>query len=131
MYKEIVVKTRNEFDIIDITEEVMDIVRGIDSGIAIVFTKHTTTALIINENEKGLLEDIREILYKLVPRKAGYKHDIIDDNAHSHLKACLLNTSLVIPIIDGRLSLGTWQRILFIELDGPRERKIYVKVIKG
>ncbi len=130
MLKEINIRTKDEFEIIDITNDVERLI-DIEEGIAIVFTKHTTTALIINEYEKGLLEDIKETLYRLIPRRGSYKHDIIDTNAHSHLKACLLNTCLVIPIMNKRLSLGTWQRILFVELDGPRERKVYVKQIKG
>jgi len=100
------------------------------NGIAVIYTPHTTTALIVNEAESGLLEDIVEVLQKLIPKGAGYKHDRIDDNADAHLRACILGNSLVIPVENGRLVLGTWQRILFVELDGPRRRRVYVKVIE-
>ncbi|NJE12258.1 secondary thiamine-phosphate synthase enzyme YjbQ [Thermococcus sp. LS2] len=130
MIYEIEIHTNKEFEIIDITSEVQKIVKesNIQEGIAVVFTKHTTTALIVNENEKRLLSDIEMLLENIAPRGKGYKHDRIDNNAHSHLRAILLNPSITIPIKDGKLELGTWQSILFVELDGPRLRKILVKL---
>lgn len=121
------VATRQRVEVVDITQEVQRVVSG--DGLALVYTPHTTTAIVINEAEEGLLEDIIETLSKLVPFNAGYKHDRIDNNADAHIKATLLGNAVVIPVENGRLALGTWQRILFIELDGPRRRSVYVKVL--
>ena len=125
------IKTTKRVEIIDITEEVKKTVESSDvrDGIAVVFTKHTTTALIVNENEERLKNDILKTLERLIPRGAGYGHDEIDDNADSHLRAIFLGNSVVIPIVENRLDLGTWQRIMFIELDGPRVRRVSVKII--
>ncbi|MFA4640221.1 secondary thiamine-phosphate synthase enzyme YjbQ [Pyrococcus kukulkanii] len=126
------VTTSKEVEIIDITEKVREIVRksGVEDGIVVVFTRHTTAGIIINENESGLISDLEKTLEKLIPKGAGYSHDRIDNNAHSHLRAIILGSSVVIPVENGRLALGTWQSVLFVELDGPRTREIYVKVCK-
>ncbi len=125
------VRTKNRVEIIDITSRVQEEVgkSGVKDGIAVVYTKHTTTAIVINENESGLKDDMLDLIEKLVPQGAGYRHDSIDNNADAHLRALLLGNSVVIPVTNGRLDLGTWQRILFIELDGPRTRKVIVKVV--
>ncbi|ASJ17589.1 hypothetical protein A3L04_06165 [Thermococcus chitonophagus] len=126
------ITTSKEFEVVDITGKVREIVRksGIENGIVVVFTRHTTTGIIINENESGLISDLEKTIEKLIPKGAGYTHDRIDNNAHSHLRAIILGSSVAIPVENGRLALGTWQSILFIELDGPRTREIYVKVCK-
>ncbi|MCD6559586.1 YjbQ family protein [Thermococci archaeon] len=128
--REIEVKTSKEFEIVDITHSIEEIVKesGVKEGIAVIFTKHTTTSLIINENEPRLLRDIERLFKGLVPKEGRYAHNSIDRNAHSHLRAILMNPSLTVPIEDGKLFLGTWQSILFIELDGPRIRKVLVKI---
>jgi len=130
MLFEIEIPTREEFELIDITHLINQKIResGIKGGIAVIFTRHTTTALFVNENETGLLEDVREFFQSLVPKGKGYKHDRIDRNAHSHLRSIILNPSLAIPIKDGRLLLGTWQSVIFAELDGPRRRKVFIKL---
>ena len=127
------IQTSKRVEIIDITSEVQKVVEetNVKDGIAVVYTQHTTTAIIINENESGLKEDIVFVLDKLIPRGAGYMHDTIDNNADSHLRAIFLGNSVVVPIINGKLALGTWQRIMFVELDGPRTRRVIVKVIEG
>ncbi len=127
------IRTSKRVEIVDITSEVQKEVEksGVKDGIAVVYTQHTTTAVIINENESGLREDIVFVLDKLIPRGAGYMHDTIDNNADSHLRAIFLGNSVVVPITNGRLDLGTWQRIMFVELDGPRTRRVVVKVIEG
>ncbi len=127
------IRTSKRVEIIDITSEVQKEVdkSGVKDGIAVVYTQHTTTAIIINENESGLKEDIVFVLDKLIPRGAGYMHDEIDNNADSHLRAIFLGNSVVVPITNGKLDLGTWQRIMFVELDGPRTRRIIVKAIEG
>jgi secondary thiamine-phosphate synthase enzyme len=111
---------------------------GIEHGQVIVFARHTTTALAINENEERLLEDVKVHLRKLAPESEKYLHNdlhlrpnIPDDepmNAHSHLMAMMLNTSEVIPIVNGKLALGTYQSVLLFELDGPRRRSILCQI---
>ncbi|MBI4453261.1 YjbQ family protein [Candidatus Woesearchaeota archaeon] len=109
----------------------------VKNGYILVFTKHTTSAIIINENEERLLEDFRLYLEKLAPKNAKYLHDDISLrdcqpnerlNGHSHLKALSLNSSEMIPIINGNIELGKWQAVLFIELDGGRNREIIVQL---
>ena len=100
----------------------------IATGTLLVFTPHTTTALTINEDEPGLLQDILNMLSQIVPKGEGYSHDRIDSNAHSHILASIIGSSISIPIMNGRAALGTWQSILFIELDGPRSRKVTVQI---
>jgi secondary thiamine-phosphate synthase enzyme len=115
---------------IDITHEVEGLVARakVKEGVAVVYTRHTTTALFINEGERGLLRDYERLL-QLFPARAGYEHDRIDSNAHAHLRAVLLGASVSVPIIEGKLGLGTWQRIFLAELDGPRQRRVVVQVI--
>ena len=124
--------TRENTELVDITDKIKEIVRneGAISGICVVFTKHTTTGLIINENEAGLRSDIIALLNELIPKGRGYMHDRIDNNAHSHLRAMILSSSVCIPIDQANLMLGRWQSILFVECDGPRKREVYVKVIQ-
>lgn len=125
------VKTGKRVEVLDITDRVRDAVRkaGNKDGIAVVYTLHTTTAIAINEAEPGLMDDIVSTLSKLIPTGAGYKHDRVDDNADAHIRAVILGNSVVVPVENGELMLGTWQRILFIELDGPRTRRVLVKVV--
>ena len=125
------IRTSRRVEVIDITSEVQREVErsGVEEGIAVVYTLHTTTAIIVNENEPGLVEDVVLVLDRLVPRGAGYSHDNVDNNADAHLRAILLGNSVVVPVSNGRLELGTWQRIMFVELDGPRNRRVIVKVV--
>ncbi len=126
------IDTNLAVELIDITDNVLEDVNksSIRSGICVISTPHTTTAIVINENEPGLLSDMFNLLNKLVPPGAGYDHDRIDNNADSHLRAMLLGSSETIPIVDGKLVLGTWQRIFFVELDGPRQRKVNITLIR-
>jgi len=110
---------------------------GVQNGQALVFSRHTTTALAINEDEVRLLEDIKVHLEKLAPKNAKYLHndlhlrDVPPDepiNAHSHLMAMMLSTSEVIPVVEGKLALGTWQSVLFLDLDGPRKRTVLLQI---
>jgi secondary thiamine-phosphate synthase enzyme len=136
--KRIEIETRQSTELIDITGKVKEIVKSktknksgnLDSGICVVFTRHTTSGIIINENEAGLKNDISALLNDLIPKGRGYLHDKIDDNAHAHLRAVVLGSSVTIPIEKGGLTLGTWQSIFFVECDGPRRREVYVTVIK-
>jgi len=124
------VQTSQETELVDITERVKEIVRdaGARDGFCVIYTPHTTTGIIVNENEAGLREDILSTLGKIVPKGAGYQHDQIDHNAHSHLRAILLGPSATIPIENGSLVLGTWQGIFLVELDGPRKRTVHISV---
>ncbi|MFN3384677.1 MAG: secondary thiamine-phosphate synthase enzyme YjbQ [Archaeoglobaceae archaeon] len=125
--KLIEVKTKQRTEIVDITVEVEKMLEG--EGVVLIFTPHTTASIILNEAETRLLSDIIATLEKIVPRSFGYKHNEIDDNADAHIKASLLGNSVIVPFKDGKLQLGTWQRVLFVEFDGPRTRRVYVKVL--
>lgn len=122
------IETSKHVELVDITSEVQEEVRKseITEGICLIITRHTTAGIIINENESGLKEDILDLLTKLVPTGAGYRHDRIDDNADSHLRAVLLGASEILPVSEGKLELGTWQRIFFAEMDGPRNRTVNI-----
>jgi secondary thiamine-phosphate synthase enzyme len=126
------IETCRRIELIDITSEVEEEVRisRIQEGICVISTGHTTAGIIINENESGLKGDILLLLNRLVPPGAGYRHDRIDNNADAHLKAILLGTSETLPVIQGKLELGTWQRIFFAEMDGPRHRTVNLTILK-
>ena len=126
---------------IDITGEVQRLVAesGVRDGTATVFCRHTTAAIRINENEPLLLTDMEEFLKRVAPRELYYRHNdfsirtanMTEDecpNAHAHCQHLLLGASETIPIVDGRLTLGRWQRIFLVELDRPREREVLVHV---
>jgi secondary thiamine-phosphate synthase enzyme len=127
------IETSKHIELVDITSQVQEEVRKseISEGICLISTRHTTAGIIINENESGLKEDILDLLNKLVPAGAGYRHDRIDNNADSHLKAVLFGASEALPVSGGKLELGTWQRIFFAEMDGPRSRTVNVTLLKA
>lgn len=125
--KSIEIKTRKRTEIIDITDEVEKTLEK--EGVALIFTPHTTASIILNEAEKGLLEDIVATAEKIVPQNAHYRHNEIDNNADSHIKASLFGNFVLVPFKNGKLELGTWQRVLFVEFDGPRLRKVFVKIL--
>lgn len=120
--KTIILNTNKNFEIIDITSKINDLI-DIDNGIISVFSRHSTTAIVVNENEQGLLNDLEFTLDNLIGDKFTYQHDRIDDNACSHLKSFILSSSECLPIRNSRLDLGTWQSVFFIELDGPRHNR--------
>jgi secondary thiamine-phosphate synthase enzyme len=127
------IRTTKNVEVIDITSSVEnDLERsGKENGLCLVFSLHTTTAITINEAEPGIMQDLTDLLAALAPAGKGYLHDRNDGNAHAHLRAALLGNSVVIPVRAKRLALGTWQKILFLELDGPRRRRVDVEVISG
>lgn len=127
------IQTTTRTELIDITDRVRAIVKesGVKDGICIISTPHTTGGIIVNENEHRLRTDILGMLEMLVPENKSYAHDSIDNNAHAHLRAVLLGNSAAIPIEDSHLILGTWQSIFFVELDGPRNRSVNVKIIES
>ena len=139
IHKLIEVETDTGINIYNITPEIEKLIAstGIHNGQVLVFSRHTTTALAINEDEERLLKDIKVFLRKLAPESERYLHndlhlrDVPEDepmNAHSHLMAMMLSTSEVVPIVDGKLALGTYQSVLFFELDGPRKRTVFCQL---
>lgn len=133
MFKKVLeLKTIKRIEVIDITREINSIVAdsGVKDGLVNVFSRHSTSGIVINENESGLVEDFKNLLINLVPEEAGYNHDIIDNNADSHLRSLLLGNDVNVPLDGGLMELGTWQSIFFIELDGPRTRNISVTVLQ-
>jgi secondary thiamine-phosphate synthase enzyme len=125
------VQTRQRSHFVDITPEVERIVSksGVKEGTARIFTLHTTAGLTINENaDPTVVEDILMELDKIVPLYDGYRH--MEGNSAAHIKSSLFGVSLSVFISGGRLVLGTWQSIYFCEFDGPRQRKVLVKVIE-
>lgn len=121
--------TRGEIDFFDLTNKVEEVVRksGIKNGLAHVFAPHATGILILTEYEPSLANDIKNILEKLIPKRAAYHHP---SNAHSHLRSMLLCPDRTLPVIDGRVVLGTWQSLVFVETDvHPRHRTVVVQVI--
>jgi len=121
--------TTKELEIVDITDYVKEAVEdsGIKDGICLVFVPGATGAVILNENDSSLLEDLKNILNDLIPQEKEYEHPI---NARSHLRAILLGNNQCISIKNGKLELGTWQQIMFINLDTrARKRKVIIKII--
>jgi secondary thiamine-phosphate synthase enzyme len=129
--RELTFSTKKRQEVLDITDEVLSAVResGIKNGLLVVQLPHATAALVLNEDERGLVQDILDKLEDFAPTRGGYHHDEIDDNAHAHLKSALVGSSQVLPIVDGRVVRGTWQNFLVIEEDGPRTRRLVIFVM--
>lgn len=128
------IHTRGHGDAQDLTRQVGTIVSasGVRSGVVVVHTPSSTSALTTIEYEPGALEDLRRVLEEMVPADREYRHNLAwgDGNAHAHVKAALLGPSLSLPIVDGTPVLGTWQQILFLDFDvRPRHRVILVQVL--
>jgi len=124
-------KTIERVQIVDITREVDAAIAesGIRRGLVNIYSKHSTSALFINENESGLLEDYLNLIEKLVPTGDNYRHDRIDNNADSHLRSFILGNNETVPIKSGSMDLGTWQSVFFLDMDGPRNRKINITIM--
>jgi secondary thiamine-phosphate synthase enzyme len=125
------IETGKPVDVVDITDHIERTLResGIENGICLVYSLHTTTGLTVNEADDALINDILNLMQRIVPKGAGYQHDRGDGNTHAHLQATLLGNSVIIPVERRKLVMGTWQRILFFELDGPRRRNIFARII--
>lgn len=122
------VKTNKKEEVVDITTKVNSLIK-IKNGICNLFIKHTTAALIINENnDPNICKDVLNLFDKLVS-KGEWLHDKIDNNGAAHLKSTLLGCSINIPIINTKLDLGKWQSLMLVEFDGPREREIVVSFL--
>ncbi|MDD5558742.1 secondary thiamine-phosphate synthase enzyme YjbQ [Candidatus Methylomirabilis sp.] len=131
------VATEDRLQFMDLTKRVRDLLQRyeIKQGLVILNSLHTTTALFINEWQEALLHDIQILLDRLVNKQDGYRHndpcysDCDRSNADSHLRSLLLGRQLVVPMVDGEMSLGTFESIIFAELDGPRERQIQLQIL--
>ena len=129
-YLEVITQKRTHFE--DITEAVKEIVKeeGVKDGICYIYVPHTTAGVFINENaDPDVQWDIEKTLEELVPWINDYKH--VEGNAAAHIKSVLTGNSVFIPIKNGKLLLGTWQGIFFAEFDGPRDRKVIIKIMEG
>ena len=124
------INTNKNFEIIDITSKVNELI-DIEEGIVSIFSRHSTSAIVVNENEQGLLKDFEFMLSNLVEDKYSYQHDRIDNNARSHLKSFLLSSSECLPVKNSKLDLGTWQSVFFVELDGPRANRTITLTMVG
>jgi secondary thiamine-phosphate synthase enzyme len=124
------VRTSSRNELVDITEEVQAVVEetGIKNGVCYLYVPHTTAAITINEGaDPSVKDDIINTLQKLIPPGAGYAH--MEGNADSHVKSTIVGATQIVFIENGKLLLGTWQAIFFCEFDGPRHRRVAVKVI--
>ena len=135
-------RTERAPQFIDITGWVGECVAKskVSNGFAVVYSKHTTAAVKINENEPLLIEDMSKFLEKISPRNGGYQHNDFtirtvnmtsdeSPNAHAHLQHLLLGTSETVPIVDGSMQFGHYQSVFFIELDRPRDREVMVQIV--
>lgn len=132
MIKEFGVRTNSPEALVDITGRVEEAVRetGVEAGLCVVAVPHTTAGITINENaDPAVRRDLLMALSRVVPDSLPYTHG--EGNSPAHVKASLVGSSAVILIADGRLRLGTWQGIFLCEFDGPRERRVRVKVLSG
>lgn len=121
--------TKGEIDFKDLTEDVQGIVSksSVKNGIVHVFAPHATGVIVLTEHDWNLLEDIKKTLEDLIPKRASYRHP---SNAHSHLRSMFLQPDRTLPIVDGKLALGTWQSLLFVETDvHSRRRRVTVQVL--
>lgn len=126
------VKSRKREEMLDISNQVQDLAReqGWKEGILFLFCPHTTAALTINEAaDPTVAEDILNSLRKLIPRQGEYRH--MEGNSDAHIKSSLLGCSLQVPLSQGKLGLGTWQGVFFVECDGPRTRRVFLQLLEA
>jgi secondary thiamine-phosphate synthase enzyme len=127
-------ETSGEAHVIDLTEGVEAVVRqsGVAAGVVSVFVTGSTAAVTTMEYEPGGVADLRALVERLVPREGSYQHNVLngDDNAHAHLRASVIGPSETVPLVAGRLVLGTWQQIVLVDFDDrPRRREVHVQVV--
>jgi len=124
------VKTRSKTEFIEITRDIEEAIRseGVDDGICMLFVPHTTAAITINESaDPSVKSDILMVLNKIVPWKEEYLH--LEGNSPAHIKSSIIGASEIVQVEGGRLKLGTWQGVFFCEFDGPRSRKVHVRLL--
>ena len=125
------VKTQAKTELIDVTSDINEVVKksGIEQGLCMLYVPHTTAAVTINESaDPSVKADMLMMLNKIIPWEAGYRH--LEGNSAAHIKTTLVGSSELIAIEGRRLVLGTWQGIFFCEFDGPRNRKLQVRIIE-
>ena len=124
------IRTRKTQEMVDITGQIEEALREakVSDGLCLVFVPHATAAVVINENaDPNVCQDILDALGRLIP-EGSWRHDRVDNNAAAHIKATMLGPSETVAIRGGRLRLGTWQSVMLVEFDGPRERTVIVEV---
>lgn len=127
-------RSKGENDMIDLTEKIQEVVKkqNPSNGVVVVFVVGSTAAITIMEYEPGLVTDFPGMLERIAPKHQQYEHQKTwhDDNGHSHVKSSLVGVSLTVPLVDGKLALGAWQQVVFLELDTrPRSRKVLVQLM--
>ena len=139
--KKILLETKKQFEIVDITKYVQTAVAEskVKEGLVVIACPHTTAAIRINHNEPLLMQDMMKMLYRLVPIDMSYSHDLFEvrqnvapnerSNGHAHVKAFLLGSSESLPIVKSQVDLGAKQSIFFVELDGGRSREVNVRIL--
>jgi secondary thiamine-phosphate synthase enzyme len=131
---ELRLQTRGDGEIVDLTEGVARVAAAgdIDRGIVCVSAVGSTVAVTTMEYEAGGIQDLTEVLERLVPREGAYAHNRLnhDTNAHAHIRAALIGPSITVPLVSGRLVLGTWQQIVLVDFDDrPRQRTVTVQIV--
>jgi len=124
---QLTLSTGGRRQIVDITSQVAAAIADAGDGLVCVSVPHCTCAVYVNENESGLVQDTLALIDKL--SQGAWRHDRIDSNADAHLAATLIGNAVCLPIHSGKLVLGTWQRVMLVELDGPRRRTVHVTVV--
>jgi secondary thiamine-phosphate synthase enzyme len=129
---EITLRSERRTQLIEITRDVERALEGADGSAALIFVPHTTAGVTINENaDPAVARDFERALERIVGDDWGWQHiEAGEENAPSHIRSALMSPQVVIPLVDGRLALGTWQGIFFCEFDGPRTRRVLVTVLQ-
>jgi len=125
--QQLTLSTNHRRQIVDITGEVAAVVTDAGDGLVCISVPHCTCAVYVNENEAGLVQDTLALIDRL--SDGQWQHDRIDDNAGAHLAASLIGNAVCLPVQGGRLVLGTWQRVMLVELDGPRRRTVHITMV--
>jgi secondary thiamine-phosphate synthase enzyme len=123
--------TRQREEFVNITRQVEETVRksGVQEGMALVSAMHITAAVYVNDAESGLIEDIKEWLRELAPKKNYRHHQTGEDNGEAHLKNLILHHQVIVPVTKGKLDFGPWQQVYYAEFDGQRSKRVIVKVM--
>ncbi len=123
--------TKEKVEFVRITDRIADAIKasGVKEGLVLVNPMHITAAVIVNDNESGLISDFQRTLERLVPYGAKYEHNVGEDNGAAHIWRQLIGHQVVMAITDGKLDLGPWEQIFYCEFDGQRRKRVLVKII--
>ncbi|MEN3034578.1 MAG: secondary thiamine-phosphate synthase enzyme YjbQ [Aquificaceae bacterium] len=124
-------KTTKRTSFVNITQHVKDVVKrsGVLSGLCLIYTPHTTACVIINEGvDPTVIKDLSQAIENLIPWNGPYEH--AEGNSAAHIRSSIIGNSRIVPLEDGELMLGSWESIFLVDFDGPRERKVIVKILK-